>query len=79
MSNELESDGAMVEDLELLGPMTVTSCWSLCDRDLGSRQVRQTRSEDHVSGHSDCHSVRFLLERGLRSRNLQGLVFADMT
>ena len=40
------------------------------------RQVRQTRSEDHVSGHSDDSMiVRFLLERGLRFRNLG---FADM-
>ncbi len=35
-----------------------------------SRQVRQTRSEDHASGHYSNKIVRFLLEGGLRFRNL---------
>ncbi len=74
-SNQLESlsAGAMVVNLNLesLGPMVLVTM-----RPRPSRQVRQTRIEDHVSGHL-LHStsrwysvVRFLLERGLRFRNL---------
>jgi hypothetical protein len=49
MSSELESDRAMVVNLKLLEPMVLVPM-----RPRPSRQVRQTRSEDHVSGHSDC-------------------------
>ena len=49
MSNELESDSAMVMNLESFGVDGAGY-----DETEPSRQVRQTRSEDHVSGHSDC-------------------------
>ena len=54
MSNELESDIAMVMNLESFGVDGVgdDETESLSPRP--SRQVRQTRSEDRVSGHSDC-------------------------
>ena len=80
MSNELESARAimmgvieqdpgpsklaLVVNLELLEPMVLVTV-----RPRPSRQVRRTRSDDHVSGHLDC-TIRFLLERGLRFRNL---------
>ena len=60
MSNELESSRATVVNLESLEPMVLVTM-----RPRPSRQVRRTRSQDHVSGH-----LRFLLERGLRFRNL---------
>ena len=40
-----------------------------------SRQVRHTRSKDHCGMFQVTQIVRFLLERGLRFRNLR---FADM-
>jgi hypothetical protein len=53
MSNELESDRAMVMNLERFGVDGVGYVVGHL-RPRPSRQVRQTRSEDHVSGHSDC-------------------------
>jgi hypothetical protein len=50
MTNELERDRAMAAILESLEPPIVLV--SMRPRPI--RQVRQTRSEDHVSGHSDC-------------------------
>ena len=49
MSNELESDGAMVTNLESFG--VDGAGYDNTMRPRPSRQVRQTRSEDHVSGH----------------------------
>ena len=49
MSYELESDRAMVMNLESFGADGVGYYETETER-----QVRQTRSEDHVSGHSDC-------------------------
>jgi homoaconitase/3-isopropylmalate dehydratase large subunit len=46
--SDLESDGAMVVNLEQLEPMVLAPM-----KPRPSRQVRQTRSEGHVSGHSD--------------------------
>ena len=48
MSNELESDSAMVMNLESFG---VDGAGYDETVPRPSRQVRQTRSEDHVSGH----------------------------
>ena len=39
----------MVVNLEFLEPMVLDPV-----RPRPSRQVRQTRSEEHVSGHADC-------------------------
>ncbi len=44
----VESDGAMVVNLEQLEPTVLAPM-----KPRPSRQVRQTRSEGHVSGHSD--------------------------
>ncbi len=52
-------DGVGYDDTETLGP---------------SRQVRQTRSEDHVSGHSDCAFPAWTLAVFV----FITLVFADM-
>ena len=49
MSDELESDRAMATNLESFGVDGVGYYETETER-----QVRQTRSEDHVSGHSDC-------------------------
>ncbi len=75
---ESESDRAMVVDLESLGPMVLVP---MRPRPSPSRQVRLVLKPAvmfsvHVSGHSDSDnlsriaSVRFLLEHGLRFRNL---------
>jgi hypothetical protein len=50
MSSELESDSAMVTNLESFG----VDGAGYDDTETEPGQVRQTRSEDHVSGHSDC-------------------------
>jgi hypothetical protein len=67
MSNGLESARAMVVNLELFEPMVLVTL-----RPRPSRQVRrrQTRSEDHVSGHLEILHPCFLFERGLRFRTL---------
>jgi hypothetical protein len=62
MSSELESDRAMVANLELLEPMVVVSM-----RPRPSRQVRQPAVKIMFQV---TQIVRFLLERGLRFRNL---------
>jgi hypothetical protein len=49
MSKELESARAMVTNLESFG--VDGAGYDETERDLGSRQVRQPRSADHVSGH----------------------------
>ncbi len=49
MSNELESDSAMVMNLESFG--VDGAGYDVRDRDQAAKLVRQTRSEDHVSGH----------------------------
>ena len=74
--SELESARAMVVNLEPFEPMVLVTM-----RPRPSRQVRRTRSGDHVSG-QDCHSVRFLMSaRGLRFRNLgfcgHDLIYVD--
>jgi hypothetical protein len=50
MSNELESDSAMVMNLESFGVDGAGYDETETEPPL-ARQVRQTRSEDHVSGH----------------------------
>ena len=56
MSNELESDRAMVMNLESFGVDGVGYDETAAARPSRQVEVRQTRtgSEDHVSGHSDC-------------------------
>ncbi len=70
MSNELESDRAMVMNLESFGVDGAGYDETETEPRL-SRQVRQTRSEDHVKiMFQVTQIVRFLLEGGLRFRNL---------
>jgi hypothetical protein len=69
LSNELESAraiiSAMVANFKVLEPMVLVTM-----RPRPSRQIRQTRSEDHCGMFQVTPIVRFLLERGLHFRNL---------